>query len=311
MSASNHHHYYQPTEKFFEADGVTLCYEDLGDPGAEPLLLIMGLASQLTAWPPEFLEPLLAAGYRVIRFDNRDIGHSSEVDCRVRISPPVAFVRSKIGLKVDAAYTLQDMACDARALLTSLNIRDAHVLGISMGGMIAQLIAADPELSVASLTLMMTSDNHPKLPMPDINTLWRLNGSGIRGHDLEAALKRGVAFWDCVASPAYPTPHDRVLQRIARDYQRSYRPAGIVRQMRAIMATGSIEEWSRRVKAPTLILHGADDPLVKIQAAHRLKENIPHAKLDIIHGWGHDLPLPLLPKLAHKVIDHLQANRNL
>lgn len=307
MIATTHHHFYQPEEKFCKVNGISLCYEELGAAEAEPIVLIMGLASQMTAWPPEFLEPLLLAGYRIIRFDNRDIGHSSEVECRVKISPPMAFVRNRIGLKVDAAYTLHDMAGDGKALLQSLSLEKAHLLGISMGGMIAQLIAADPEISPASLTLMMTSDNHPKLPIPDINTLWRLNGSGIRGHDLEAALKRGMAFWDCVASPAFPSPKDRISQRIARDYQRSYRPQGIMRQMRSIMATGSIEEWSRKIDIPTLILHGADDPLVKVQAAHRLQDNIPHSKLDIIPGWGHDLPLPLLPKLAHKVVEHLRA----
>lgn len=307
MIVTPHHHFYQPTEQFCKVNDISLCYEQLGDPNAEPVVLIMGLASQMTAWPPEFLDPLLQAGYRIIRFDNRDIGHSSEVDCRVKISPPMAFVRTKIGLKVDAAYTLHDMASDGKGLLQLLDLTKAHLVGISMGGMIAQLIAADPEMKLASLTLMMTSDNHPKLPMPDINTLWRLNGSGVRGHDLEAALKRGTAFWDCVASPAFPTPQDRITQRIARDYQRSYRPQGIMRQMRSIMATGSIEKWSRKIDVPTLILHGADDPLVKIQAAHRLQNNIAHAKLDIIPGWGHDLPLPLLPRLAHQIIEHLQT----
>lgn len=300
------HRFYQPKEQFCEVNGVTLCFEELGDPQGEPLLLIMGLASQMTAWPPEFLEPFVEAGYRVIRFDNRDIGRSSEFDSQFKLSPPMAFVGKKMGLKVDSAYTLHDMAADAKAFIKHLDLANPNVLGISMGGMIAQLIAADAEVGTHTLTLMMTSDNHPKLPMPDLNTLWRLNGSGIRGHDLEAALKRGTAFWECVGSPAYPTPKDRITQRIARDFQRSYRPQGIMRQMRSIMATGSLEKWCRKINAPTLILHGSDDPLVKIKAAHRLKDNIPHATLNVIPGWGHDLPLTLMPKFAHKIIAHLR-----
>jgi len=300
------HRYYQPKEQFCEVNGVTLCFEELGNLQGEPLLMVMGLASQMTAWPPEFLEPFVEAGYRVIRFDNRDIGRSSEFDSQFKLSPPMAFVGKKMGLKVDSAYTLHDMADDAKALIGYLKLSRPNVLGISMGGMIAQLMAADQQVPIRSLTLMMTSDNHPKLPMPDLNTLWRLNGSGIRGHDLEAALKRGEAFWKCVESPAYPTPKDRIIQRIARDFQRSYRPQGIMRQMRSIMATGSLEEWCRKISVPTLILHGAEDPLVKIPAAHRLKDNIPHAKLSVIPGWGHDLPLALMPKFAHKIIHHLR-----
>lgn len=307
MSNAVQHNLYQPKEQFCEVNGVTLCYEDLGNPDGEVLVMIMGLACQMTAWPPEFLQPLLEAGYRIIRFDNRDIGHSSEIDCRFKISPPMAFVGKKMGLKVNAAYTLHDMANDGVSLLQALKLRRPHLLGVSMGGMIAQLMAANPEVELASLTLMMTSDNHPKTPMPDINTLWRLNGSGIRGHDLEAALKRGRAFWECVGSPAFPTPQDRINQRIAKEYQRSYRPQGIMRQMRSIMATACLEEYTRQIRTPTLILHGADDPLVKTQAAHRLHDLIPHSELDIIPGWGHDLPLPLLPRLATKIIKHLRS----
>ncbi|WP_020410771.1 alpha/beta fold hydrolase [Hahella ganghwensis] len=300
------HPFYRPEEKFLTANGIELCYEEMGDPSGEPLLMIMGLGTQMTAWPPELLEPMLEEGYRIIRFDNRDIGKSEELDFHMKVPAPIAYLRTKIGLEIDAPYLLHDMAADAVALLKALDITEAHVLGISMGGMIAQLVENHADISVKSLSLLMTSNNHPKLPSPDLNTLWRINGGGVRGHDQKSALKRGIAFWETVKSPGFPTPRDRVLQRIARDFQRSYRPMGVVRQMRAIMATGSIEDYSRNIQSPSLILHGSADPLVKPKAAHWLKDNIPHAVLDIIPGWGHDLPLPLLSKLAHKITSHMK-----
>ncbi|OZG74530.1 alpha/beta hydrolase [Hahella sp. CCB-MM4] len=308
MSTPYSHPFYRPKEKFITANGIQLCYEALGDPKGEPLVMIMGLGTQMTAWPPELLEPILEEGFRIIRFDNRDIGKSQELEFHQKVPAPIAYLRTKLGLKIDAPYLLHDMAEDTAALLKSLDIQRAHVLGISMGGMIAQLLANHAEIDVLSLSLLMTSNNHPKLPSPDLNTLWRINGGGIRGHDQESALKRGLAFWDTVKSPGFATPKDRILQRIARDYQRSYRPMGVVRQMRAIMATGSIEDYSKAITAPTLILHGSVDPLVKPKAAHWLKENIPHANLDMIPGWGHDLPLSLLPRLAHKITSHMKAS---
>ena len=307
MTTPYSHPLYQPKEKFAKVNGLKICYEELGDPAAEPLLMIMGLGTQMTAWPPELLEPILESGYRIIRFDNRDIGRSDELEFHQKVPAPVAYIRTKLGMKIEAPYSLHDMADDAAALLRRLKIKRTHVLGISMGGMIAQLLSSRDDIEVLSLNLMMTSNNHPKLPTPDLNTLWRINGGGVRGHDQEAALKRGLAFWETVQSPGFATPKDRVLQRIARDYQRSYRPMGVVRQMRAIMATGSIEEYTRKISTSTLILHGSADPLVKPKAAHWLKDNIPHAQLDIIPGWGHDLPLPLLPKLAHKITEHMRS----
>ncbi|MBU6951164.1 MULTISPECIES: alpha/beta fold hydrolase [unclassified Hahella] len=301
------HAYYHPREQYLKVNSIQICYEELGDPDGEPMLLIMGLACQMTAWPPEFLEPLVEAGYRLIRLDNRDIGHSSEIECPHRVPVPVDFVRSKLGLPVTASYTLYDMADDAIALLDALKVERAHLVGVSMGGMISQIVAARQPQRIKSLTLMMTSNNSPKQPMPDLGTLWRINGGGVRGHHQEAALRRGVAFWETVQSPSFPTPKERILQRIARDYQRSYRPKGIVRQMRAILATGSLEKLARSITMPTLILHGSADPLMKPKNGQMLKQSIAHARLEMIPGWGHDLPLPLLPKLAQKVIEHARS----
>jgi pimeloyl-ACP methyl ester carboxylesterase len=299
------HAFYHPHEQYVSSGKLSLCYEVIGESDAIPIVLLMGLACQMTAWPPEFIEPLVAAGRRVVRMDNRDIGKSSEVPVALKGPVPLAFARFKLGLPVSAAYRLQDLATDTLRVLDAQGIARAHFIGVSMGGMIAQILAASAPERVRSLSLMMTSDNSPRLPMPDMATLWKMNGGGIKGHDREAALQRGVAFWKTVASPAYHTPEERVVQRITRDYLRSYRPAGIVRQMRAVLATGSIEKYSRAIKAPTLILHGAADPLVRPQAARRLADIIPGAHLEIIPGWGHDLPLPLCARLAHRIIEHM------
>lgn len=299
------HPLHEPKEQFANVGGIRICYERLGERGGIPLIAIMGLACQMTAWPPEFLEPLIAAGRDVIRLDNRDMGHSSEMSHSFRMPVPLAFARYKIGMPVETAYRLQDLAGDTLGLMDALDLPRAHLVGVSMGGMIAQILAASFPDRVASLSLLMTSDNSPKLPMPSVNTLWKMNGGGVKGHDREAALKRGMAFWSTVASPGYPTPEERIVQRINRDYQRSYRPASVIRQMRAVLATGSLTAYSRRIKAPTLILHGRDDPLVKVAAARRLAKSIPHAHLEVIPGWGHDLPLGLCGKLAQHVLVHM------
>lgn len=302
------HAYYTPHEQFVNSgnEDVPLCYEVLGQGEGVPLVLIMGLACQMTAWPPEFIEPLLAHGRKVLRMDNRDIGRSGEVKGGLRGPAPLAFARFKLGMPVNSAYTLPDLAADVIRVMDAAGVAQAHIVGVSMGGMVAQILAATRPERVRSLSLMMTSDNSPRLPMPDLKTLWKMNGGGVKGDDQEAALKRGMAFWKTVASPQYPTPEERIVQRISTDFARSYRPAGIVRQMRAILATGSLTRYARAIRAPTLILHGAADPLVRPKAAKNLSETIPHAHLEIIPGWGHDLPVPLCPRLAQRILEHVE-----
>lgn len=307
-------------EAYVQTREARLCYENLMPEASAalalasrlnrsegelvPVLLVMGMACQMTVWPPEFLSPLLAHGRRVIRFDNRDIGRSSEVTRRIKGLVPLAFARYKLGLPVEAAYRLTDLAQDTLALMDALQLRRVHLVGVSMGGMISQIVAANAPERVASLGLMMTSDNSAGLPMADPRVLWAMNGGGVKGHDRESALKRGLAFRSAVQSPAYPTPQERLIQRIAHDFERSYRPASILRQMRAVLATGSIASYTRRITAPTLILHGQDDPLVRPQAAQHLARQIPQAAVELIPGWGHDLPPGLCPRLAQHLLEH-------
>ncbi|GAA3961588.1 alpha/beta hydrolase [Allohahella marinimesophila] len=290
------------TEDFADLEHVRLCYRDSGPKDAPPILLIMGLGCQLTTWPPEFVNGLLALGYRVIRFDNRELGLSSLADNPGRShSPPAGFLRYKLGLKVTSDYTLHDLAEDTRQLIKYLELDKPIVLGVSMGGMVAQILAAKHSDLISKLILLMSSDNHPRLPAPSVKTLWRITGGGIQGDHQEAAINRGLAFWNTVSSPGYPSTKRRIISRIARDYQRSYRPKSIIRQMVAIQATGSIRPESESIALPTLIMHGLADKLVHPKAGRQLHRNIKGSKLELIKGWGHDVPVGLVPEILNHI----------
>ncbi|WP_416396410.1 alpha/beta fold hydrolase [Allohahella sp. A8] len=290
------------TEDFADLEHVRLCYRDSGPRDAPPILLIMGLGCQLTTWPPEFVNGLLALGYRVIRFDNREMGLSSLADNPGPMqSPPAGFLRYKLGLKVTSDYTLHDLAEDTRQLIEHLKLEKPIVLGVSMGGMVAQILAAKHPEMISKLILLMSSDNHPRLPTPSVKTLWRITGGGIQGDHQEAAINRGLAFWNTVSSPGYPSSERRIISRIARDYQRSYRPKSIIRQMVAINATGSIRHESASIELPTLILHGLADKLVHPKAGRQLHRNIKGSKLELIKGWGHDVPVGLVPEILNHI----------
>lgn len=290
-------------ERWIAANGLEFCYEETGPADGEPLVLIMGLAAQMTLWPNELLEQYRKAGFRVIRFDNRDIGRSSEHDGRLKGNPLAAMLRFRAGRRVPAPYTLHDMARDTATFIEALGLDSAHVVGASMGGMIAQLLAAEYPQRVKSLSLIMTSPNTPNLPMPDWRIIWCLNGANIKGHDEEAALARSMKMWQAIQSPAFPLETDDLTSRIRADYRRSYRPWGILRQMRAILATGDLSSQAVRIAAPTQIIHGADDRLIKPKAARRLAKLIPDSRLAIVPGMAHDLPLPLIDQIARYTAD--------
>lgn len=287
-----------PHTHYVDANGLRLCVETRGNPRGEPVLFIMGLAAQMTLWPEALLDAYADAGYRVIRFDNRDIGLSSHLRERLRGHPVTVMARHRMGLPVEAPYTLHDMAADVAGLIDALELGSVHLVGVSMGGMISQVLAATHPEKVDSLTLIMTSTNSPRLPLPQPRLIWKLAGVGAKGHHEEAVVERSLAFWRAIQSPGYPPREDEVRDRIIHDYRRSYHPAGILRQTRAILATGSLSSMTRRIRVPTVIIHGSADPLVRPVAAEQLKYLIPHARLELIKGMGHDLPAPLLADFA-------------
>lgn len=287
-----------PEQRRVQANGLEFCVETRGNPDGEPVIFIMGLAAQMTLWPETLLRLYVEAGYRVIRFDNRDIGLSSYLKHPLKDHPLKAMAKHRIGLKVDAPYTLHDMAEDVCGILDALDLPSAHVVGASMGGMIAQVLAGNYPKRVRSATLIMTSTNSPRLPLPKAVLIWKLTGIGVKGHHEEAVVERSLAFWQAIQSPAYPTPLADVRERITNDYRRAYHPAGILRQTRAILASGSLSPITRRIRVPTTIIHGTADPLVRPTSAEQLQYLIPHARLKLIEGMGHDMPEALVPEIA-------------
>jgi len=260
---------------------VDIYYETHGDPSEPAIVLIRGLGTQLIEWPPALIDALTAAGLYVVAFDNRDAGLSSEFS---------------------APYSLADMAGDVVGLLDHLDIARAHVFGISMGGMIAQHVAfAHPE-RMASLISVMSSSGSPDLPRPAPEVWSRLTTTAV-GRD--AVIDRVAEDKAVFGSPGYPEPLEARLRMATRAYDRSYRPAGVARQMQAVVADGSRVERLRSVRVPTLVMHGADDPLVPRQAGEDTAANVPGAKLVIVSGMGHNIPNALAPEIARYVIDFI------
>lgn len=296
-----------PQEQRIEANGLSFCVESRGNPKGEPVIFVMGLAAQLTLWPEALLEAYVVAGYRVIRFDNRDIGLSTHLKDRLTGHPVSVMARHRLGLEIDAPYSLRDMAADVVGLMDAMGLASAHLVGVSMGGMISQIVAARWPEQVRSLTLIMTSTNSPRLPLPQPKLIWKLAGVGAKGHDEIAVVARSLEFWRAIQSPGFPPREDDVRDRITRDFRRSYHPAGILRQTRAIMAAGSLSSMTRRILVPTVIIHGKSDPLVRPVAAEQLKYLLPHARLEMVEGMGHDLPEPLLKDFARMSLEVIDA----
>ena len=280
------------------ANGVAIEVEDHGSPQGEPLLLIMGLGMQLVAWHEDFVESLVQRGFRVIRFDNRDIGLSESFD---RFGAPklgLDALKFALGLRVASPYTLADMAADSVGVLDALGIPKAHICGASMGGMIAQQIGVRHPDRVKSLTLMMTSTGARKLPGPSLKVRSALMSRPKDPTDIESVIAHYVALYQLIGSPGYPPADGYVRSRLQMSVRRSYRPAGTARQMVAIAADGDRSPLVAQIRVPTQIIHGKADPLVPVAAGRDLAAKIPGSELDLIDGMGHDLPVALWPRFV-------------
>jgi pimeloyl-ACP methyl ester carboxylesterase len=288
--------------KSVEVNGINIVYDTFGDPAAIPFLLIMGLGGQLVSWDEDFCFQLAAEGYWVIRFDNRDVGLSTKF---YEIGTPniLEFMSAvMMGQEVKAPYLLTDMAADAVGLLDALDIASAHVLGVSMGGMIAQTMAIHYPDRVRTLTSIMSSTGDVSLPQPGPQALSLLTEPAPR--EREAYLDYSVRTWRILGSPGFRFDEDRVRRRAGLSFDRGLNPPGFARQLAAILASGSRREALRDVKIPTLVIHGTADPLVPVAGGIDTAESIPGARLMLIDGMGHDLPVDLWPRLLEAITQH-------
>ena len=285
------------------ANGLTIEYETHGDPGAPPLLLIMGLGAQLTLWPPEFVAALVARGFHVIRFDNRDIGLSQKFTDAGTPNFPLVMGMRLFGMRAPLPYHLSDMADDAVGVLDALGLDRAHVVGASMGGMIAQLVAATRPERVLSLTSIMSTTGNPRLPRPQPAAMQALMTPLPPGGGVEAYVELGKYRTSAIGSPGYPPNPERLEARLAAEFERSFHPTGAVRQYAAILADGDRRKRLKRVSAPTLVIHGEDDPLITIEGGIDTAASIAGARLETFPGMGHDLPLRLIDLIADHIAE--------
>ncbi|MDB5899686.1 MAG: alpha/beta hydrolase [Ramlibacter sp.] len=290
-----------------QANGLAIAIEDSG-PGAvrEPVLLIMGLGMQLTAWPRGFVDALVEAGHRVIRMDNRDIGLSQRFQDAGTPNLLVEGMRRQFGLPVRAPYTLSDMAADAAGVLDALGVRRAHVVGASLGGMIAQRLALQAPERVLSLASMMSSSGARHLPGPRARVL-QVMLSRPRDRSEAAVLDYYLRLFRAIGSPAFPTPEAQLRDTIVASLRRGgFYPAGGTRQVAAMAADVTRARELPRITAPTLVLHGEDDPLVPVACGADTAQRIPDARLVTIRGMGHDLPPGVVERLLPPLLAHLR-----
>ncbi|MER5320472.1 alpha/beta fold hydrolase [Streptosporangium roseum] len=276
------------------ANGIELAYETFGSPAGRPLLLIMGLGAQLIHWDEGFCELLAGRGHHVVRFDNRDAGESTHL----RDAAVPAF-----GGDGRAPYLLDDMADDAAGLLDALGWESAHVVGASMGGMIAQSLAIRHPRRVRSLTSIMSTPS-PHAAPPSEAAMAALMGPV--SADRETAIRRSLVTWEVIGSPGYPLDRDRIARMAGLSYDRSYDPAGTARQLAGIIASGDRAPLLKDLEVPALVLHGEDDQLVPLSGGIATAGAIPGARLITFPGMGHDLPRPLWLEFV-AAIDELTA----
>jgi pimeloyl-ACP methyl ester carboxylesterase len=274
---------------------IDIAYEQFGGPESPPVLLIMGLGTQMLGWPDGFCAALATAGARVIRFDNRDIGLSSHMTD----APPPDLRAAVLGDMSSASYTLSDMAADTVGLLDALELDSAHLVGASMGGMIAQTVAIEHPRRVRSLTSIMSSTGDPSVGQPKEAAMRALLSPPAATR--ADAVERTVSIVRVIGSPGFELDEAELRRRTGIAYDRAHDPIGIGRQFVAIAASGDRTAALRSLSVPTLVVHGADDPLVDVSGGRATARAIPEAELVVLDGMGHDLPRPLWDELVRRI----------
>lgn len=292
-----------------QANGLQIEYDTFGQASDDPVLLIMGLGTQMTAWSPEFCGALAAHGHFVIRFDNRDTGLSTKFD-GVKAPGLMHYAMNHfLGMSLKAPYSLSEMASDAVGVLDALDIPEAHIVGASMGGMIAQLTALKYPERAKSLTSLMSTSGDPGLPRPrrDVMRQIFMNRSSV--HDPDAMLAHLLKSARMISSPGFPRSDDDWREQLIASVQRSFYPQGFARQLAAIVDDGSRVQRLKSVNVPALVIHGNADPLVPVECGIDTAKHLPNATLEIIEGMGHDLPPQLIERLTSLIAGHAQHVR--
>jgi pimeloyl-ACP methyl ester carboxylesterase len=292
-----------------QVNDINIEYETQGDPDGEPILLIMGLGMQLISWPDSFCEGLVQQGFYLIRFDNRDSGLSTKLAHLGKPNTTLAMLKLMLRMRLKAGYTLDDMAADAVGLLNALHIRQAHIVGVSMGGMIAQIVAGNYPERTLSLTSIMSTSGRRGLPGPTREARKVLFAKPPGGGRIDDAVEHFVNTLRVIGSRAHLAPNAVLHQRIRASVERCLEPVGTTRQLLAIGASGDRVALLRRIQAPTLVIHGRQDPLVPIDCGRDVARLVPHAIMEEIDGMGHDLPDALNPSLTAMIGAHCRAAR--
>jgi pimeloyl-ACP methyl ester carboxylesterase len=280
-------------EQLAPVNGIELCYQEMGDPHGEPLLLVMGLATQMIAWDEGFCGMLAERGFRVVRFDNRDIGRSTKISGGVP-----GMLEMTVG-RGTPAYRLADMAADTVGLMDHLEIESAHVVGASMGGMIAQSVAIEHPKRVRSLVSIMSTTGSRRVGHPSYRTFGLLLGK--RPRERDAAIERAVNTFKVIGSPGYPFEEERIRDLANRSFDRGHSEAGIARQLHAITASGDRTARLRELDLPAAVIHGRNDILVNPSGGRATAKAIPGARLKMIDGMGHDMPRALYPTFVEEI----------
>jgi pimeloyl-ACP methyl ester carboxylesterase len=284
-----------------KANGIEIAYDEFGDRAAPVILLIMGLGAQLTRWTENFCGRLAGGGFRVVRYDNRDIGLSTKFEAAGVPNVGEAFQRAMKGEPVDAPYTLEDMANDGAGLLDALGVARAHIVGASMGGMIAQVFAANHPDRTRSLVSIMSTSGRPGLP-PGTPAAMGALLSTPPAQDKDSIVAHNVKNRNIVGSQKFPEDEAKLRRDVAADYDRSYYPQGVARQLMAVLKNGSRVALLEKIRVPSLVIHGADDPLVPVEGGKDTAATIRGAELLIVPGMGHAIEPALVPTVADAII---------
>ena len=286
------------TTKFVQANGLRIAYEEFGNPEHQAIILVAGLFNQMIRWPVEFCNLLVARGYRVIRFDNRDIGLSDKIDGARAPGLFRLFLASQFSIPLKAPYSLDDMAEDTVGLMDGLNIQAAHIVGMSMGGMISQIVAGRYPQRILSLTSIMSTSGVRGQGVPSIPVSLQMIKPVTKNR---SALDNSVDIWRMIGSPAYPVSDEEVRETLKAEYKRSNNPAGYMCQIAAIKTAPNRKVLLQSIRMPVLIIHGKQDRLVPVSGGINTAKYIPQAKLCLFEGMGHNLPKPLLAKFAELI----------